>query len=60
MAEVEMTTPELARLLDVNQRLVQKWRAGTTTPGYANMKRLEEALGKPVSWFFTEDTEAAA
>ncbi len=56
----DLTSDDLARLVGVNVRLVQKWRAGSTIPSFTNLKRLEKVLGKPVSWFFSEEAEAVA
>lgn len=60
MAANEITADELAKRVGVGVRLVQKWRAGEVIPSYPNLRALEDALDRPVAWFFSENGEEAA
>lgn len=53
-AQAGLTNPQLARTLEVSERLLGKWRAGENRPSMGNLIRLSRILGKPVSWFFEE------
>jgi transcriptional regulator with XRE-family HTH domain len=56
-----LTTDELARELGISARLVQKWRAGSVTPRYENVRRLAEVLDVDVAYFYgTPATEVPA
>lgn len=50
-----LKTEDLAQQTGIDLRLVQKHRAGDNAPGDTNLRRYAEALGKPLSFFFTGD-----
>jgi transcriptional regulator with XRE-family HTH domain len=50
-----LKTEDLATRAGISLRLVQKHRAGDNAPGDASLRRYANALGKPLSYFFTGD-----
>jgi transcriptional regulator with XRE-family HTH domain len=58
-AEAGLTTAELARTIDVNIRLLQKWRAGTVEPRWGNLAKLAVALGVSVADLYADPAEKA-
>ncbi len=53
-SEAELNNEALARMVGVPVRLLQVWRAGTSTPGGENLARLTVALKQDAAWFFSE------
>lgn len=54
------TVEELARLVGISLRLVQKHRAGDNAPGHGNLLAYSRALKKPVAWFFEDHSNGRA
>jgi len=50
---------QLAEAIDVSMRSVQQWESGQRNPKNRSLVALSGALGKPVAWFFEDDSEAA-
>lgn len=50
--EAGLKNRELAEALGVDARLIQKWKAGTVTPGLPNLVKLARIFECDVSWFF--------
>ena len=46
----------LADRAKTSKQNIHNWASGKTFPGTQHLSDLSEALGKPVAWFFTEDT----
>lgn len=51
---------ELADLVGIDVRLLQKHKAGDNMPSDENLLRYARALDVPVSWFFEDNDRAAA
>lgn len=51
---------DLAHMVGLSLRLVQKHRAGDNAPGHANLIAYARVLGKPVAWFFERHSKRAA
>lgn len=55
-----LTQRELANELDVDQVNVSRWERGVAEPKLRTLRRLSELSGRPVSWFFEDDTNGKA
>ena len=58
--EAGFTQTEFAALIGCSSRSIQMWEAvdGTIRPHGRHARRLSEATGKPLSWFFDEEKVA--
>jgi transcriptional regulator with XRE-family HTH domain len=53
----KLTNRELAGLVDIDVRLLQKHKAGDNMPSDENLLRYARVLDRPVSWFFEQHGE---
>lgn len=53
-----MTQRALSIKLDITERSIADWESGRTIP-YKHMRRLEELLGRPASWFLYGENGAS-
>jgi transcriptional regulator with XRE-family HTH domain len=58
-AQSGLTNRVVAERVDVDVRLLGKWRAGEVTPSGGNLIALADALGCSADSFYTEMEEAA-
>jgi transcriptional regulator with XRE-family HTH domain len=61
-AEAGLKNEDLARVVGVSVRLLQRWRSGDGEPSGPNLAALTRALGREASWFFADhdpDRQAA-
>lgn len=61
MARLNLTNEAAARLADVPERQIRRWRKEETAPSWEQVLKLAEAFGRSPSWFYVEhdETEAA-
>lgn len=52
MAEMGLNQTTLAKKLGVKPNTVSQWLTGTNTPQMATLKKVAQATGKPVNYFF--------
>lgn len=51
-----LTNEEFARMVDVPERTVRRWRSGTR-PYPRHVRKMAEILGKDPYWFYVDDPE---
>jgi len=55
-----LTQKQLALRLQGDPQVISKWERGEHTPTLANLSALALALGRDVSWFYTDHEKQAA
>jgi len=53
------TLQKLSELTKIDVSLLSKYEVSNHVPGHKNLKKIAEATGKPVSWFYEEDGQPA-
>lgn len=57
--ECGLTQEELAREADISLASISKYERGVRTPTGPKLRRIAEATGRDVGWFFDHEEEAA-
>lgn len=64
MMRLGLTNEAAARLADIPERQIRRWRNEETSPSWEQVLKLAQAFGRPASWFYVEhgkgDTNTAA
>lgn len=51
-----MTQERFAELIGVSKRSPGRWENGPTSPRMKQLVRISEATGRPIGWFFHDDS----